>query len=153
MKRLGNNFCQREALSTAVDIKNRHFGSLAGPMLRSSPKREMCCPVQTSVSVRNLCQIRSVVSEEDRQTDRETNGIFNIPNYHVGDKNSTLRHDLDVVHQRRCDTNQPGPNSSPPTLRRHHRLRGTEKKKVRRESILCGGTIHMELSARVSEKE
>ena len=104
-------------------------------MLRSSPKREMCCPVQTSVSVRNLCQIRSVVSEEDR----ETNGIFNIPNYHVGDKNSTLRHDLDVVHQRRCDTNQPGPNSSPPTLRRHHRLRGTEKKKFSERAFCVAG--------------
>ena len=50
--------------------------------------------------------------------------------------------------------NQPGPNSSPPMLRRHHQLRATENTdQVWQESILCGWTIHMELSAWVSEKD
>jgi len=82
-------------------------------MVQSPPKCEMHCPGQTSVLVQTFCQIRSVVSE-DKQTDRQTNGIFNIPHYHVGDKNSTQRHDHDVIHQRRCDSNQSGPNLSPP---------------------------------------
>jgi len=57
-----------------------------------------------------------------------------------------------VIHQRCCNTNQPGPNSSPLTIRR---LPGTENTDpVWRESILCGGwTVHMELSPRVSEKD
>ena len=36
--------------------------------------------------------------QTDRQTDRQTNGLFNIPHYHVGDKNSTQWHDYDGHH-------------------------------------------------------
>jgi len=59
-----------------------------------------------------------------------------------------------VIHQRHCDTNQPGPNSPPPMICLLHWLHSTENTdQVWRESILCGQTIHTELSARVSEKD
>jgi len=111
----------------------------------------------------NSRSLKMVPFESFGQTDRQTDGqscYINVARqyvlfaFHSSDNvYGTYRPDH-VINQRRCDTNQPGSNSSPLTLRRHQRLRGTENMdQVWRESILCGCTIHMELSTGVSEKD
>jgi len=98
----------------------------------------ICWPHESSIFMRSYAWSRTYVVRI-----RVRNGIM-----HTGQTTSYIKDAVTPISQ------DPTANSSPPTLRRHHRLRGIENTdQVWRDSILCGWTIHTELSARVSEKD